>query len=83
MGILNEVVDNLNLELSNNYKYYNFGGKVVYIENFVRILTFNKEEIILKLKKGMFKVLGINLIIEELNKNSLLIKGEIKGVEVY
>lgn len=84
MGLVNEVFRGLDIVITNNdYRYYNLGGKAVYIENFVRINTFSQEKIILKLKKGMIKVVGKELVIEELNKGSLLIKGCIKGVEVY
>lgn len=84
MGLVNEIFNSLDLSItSNEYRYYNLGGKAVYIENFIKIITFSKEEIILKLKKGMFKVTGSELKIVELNKGSMLISGSIKGVEVY
>ena len=84
MSIINEIFSSLDLDnITDMYRYYNLGGKVVYIENFVRVNTFSKTEIVLKLKRGMIKVLGENLAIEELNKASLIIKGLIKGVEVY
>lgn len=84
MSIINEVFSSLDLDgIIDLYRYYNLGGKVVYIENFVRVNTFSDVEIILKLKKGMIKVSGENLVIEELNKSSILVKGSIKGVEVY
>ncbi len=84
MGLVNEIFNSLDLSItSNEYRYYNLGGKAVYIENFIKIITFSKEEIILKLKKGMFKVTGFELKIVELNKGSMLISGSIKGVEVY
>lgn len=84
MSLINEVFDSLDIKATTDeYRYYNFGGKVVYIENFVKIITFTKEEIVLKLRKGMIKVVGQELFIEELNKASLLIRGSIKGVEVY
>lgn len=84
MSIINEIFSSLDLDnITDLYRYYNLGGKIVYIENFVRVNTFSKTEIVLKLKKGMIKILGENLVIEELNKSSLIVKGSIKGVEVY
>lgn len=84
MGLVNEIFNSLDMSItSNEYRYYNIGGKAVYIENFIKIIAFSKEEIILKLKKGMFKVIGSELKIVELNKGSMLISGSIKGVEVY
>lgn len=84
MGLVNEIFNSLDMSItSNEYRYYNLGGKAVYIENFIKIIAFSKEEIILKLKKGMFKVTGSELKIVELNKGSMLISGSIKGVEVY
>jgi len=84
MGLVNEIFNSLDMSItSNEYRYYNLGGKAVYIENFIKIIAFSKEEIILKLKKGMFKVTGSELKIVELNKGSMLISGSVKGVEVY
>ncbi len=84
MSIINEVFSALDVDnLTDTYRYYNLGGKVVYIENFVRVNTFSQTEIVLKLKKGLIKVSGDGLIIEELNQSSLVIKGVIKGVDVY
>ena len=84
MGLVNEIFNSLDIYItSNEYRYYNIGGKAVYIENFIKIIAFSKEEIILKFKKGMFKVTGSELKIVELNKGSMLISGSIKGVEVY
>ncbi len=84
MSIINEVFSLLDIQsLSDSYRYYNLGGKVVYIENFIRIITFTPQEIILKLKKGMIKIIGESLLIEDLNNSCILIKGEIKGVQVY
>ena len=84
MSIINEVFSSLDIGcVTDNYRYYNLGGKAVYVENFKRINTFSSSEIILKLKHGMIKIFGENLYIKELNKNSLLVWGTIKGVEVY
>ena len=84
MSIINEVFSALDIgNLIDDYRYYNLGGKAVYIENFVRVNTFLPDEIVLKLKRGFIKVVGKDLIIEELNKESILVKGCIKGVEVY
>lgn len=82
--LLKEIFAGIDLTLlKNEYRYYNLGGKAVYIENFVRINTFCKEEVILKLKKGMIKVSGADLFLEELKEDCVLIKGTIKGVDVY
>ncbi len=84
MSIISEVFSSLDIGcVADSYRYYNLGGKAVYVENFKRINTFSSSEIILKLKQGMIKIFGENLYIKELNKNSLLVWGIIKGVEVY
>jgi len=84
MGIINEVFRSFDFEnISDLYRYYNLGGRAVYIENFVRVNTFLPSEIVLKLKKGMIKVSGEELCIKELNKGCIFIEGKIKGVEVY
>ena len=83
MSLISQVFDEIDLSSINDYKFYNIAGKVVYIENFLKITSFSKEEIILKLKKGMIKVVGSKMLIHELTSSSIIIKGIIKGVEVY
>jgi sporulation protein YqfC len=84
MSIINEVFSSLDINnISDNYRYYNLGGKAVYVENFKKITTFSSSEIVLKLKLGFIKIFGDNLFIKELNNGSMLVEGTIKGVEVY
>ncbi len=69
--------------LTNGFRVINFSNKAVYIENFKSILQFQTTEIGLKMKKGMMKVLGQDLVIKNLNENTVLVVGKIEKVENY
>ena len=69
--------------LTNGFRVINFSNKAVYIENFKSILQFQTTEVGLKMKKGMMKVLGQDLVIRNLNENTVLVVGKIEKVENY
>lgn len=73
----------VNYEVFNgNFKVINFGNKVVFIESFKNIITFETTEITVKLSKGIVKILGENLKIKNMNTTSIIISGNIKSLEV-
>ncbi len=67
---------------NNNFKLINFGNKVVYIENFKNIISFNSFDIEIKLSKGIAKINGDNLKIKNMNIDTIIIVGEIKSLEI-
>lgn len=67
---------------NNNFKIINFGNKVIFIQQYKNIITFENVEITIKLKHGIVKVLGENLKIKNMNEGSIIISGNIKSLEV-
>lgn len=67
---------------NNNFKVINFGNKAIYIENFKNIVTFTITEIVIKLSRGIAKIIGDNLKIKNMNANTIIIAGEIKSLEI-
>ena len=67
---------------NSNFKIINFGNKVIYIEQFKNIVTFEPTEITVKLARGIVKILGENLKIKNMNTSSIIISGNITSLEV-
>lgn len=67
--------------LSGGFRTVNFCNKSFYVEGLKSILEFNDSEVNLKLTKGCVKIAGKNLKIKNLNKDTILVVGEILSVE--
>ena len=65
------------------FRVVNLSNKMLYVEGFLKIVTFETDVINLKMKKGMFKICGENLFIKNLNINTILICGKIVSTESY
>ncbi len=65
-----------------NFKVINFGNKVIYIEQFKNIISFENFEIVIKLSHGVIKITGENLKIKNMNLNTIVINGNIKTMEI-
>ena len=52
----------------------------VYIENYISVIEYNQEEIILKLKRKNLQITGLNLSIRYLTFNNMYIDGTIHSV---
>ncbi len=68
--------------LNSGFRVINFSNKSVFIEGFVSIINFLEEEISIKLKKGIVKILGQKLKIKDMNKDSIVISGIITSCEI-
>ena len=78
-----DFVDELK-ELKNivtDYRYTNYGGKLVVVQGYKDILFYDENNITLKLKKGEISVLGTNLKIKDYTSNFVVIIGEIITIE--
>ena len=51
------------------------------ITNYLEVLSYSREEIKLKHKDGIIKVIGEDLVIKKLLKDEILIHGKIKSIE--
>ena len=58
-----------------------FGENAVYLENISAIINYEKEEILLAVKKGKVKVKGKDLYIKKYCMGDVVVCGKILGIE--
>ncbi|MBQ3213920.1 MAG: YabP/YqfC family sporulation protein [Clostridia bacterium] len=68
--------------LNNGFRVINFSNKSIFIEGFVSIIKFESQEISIKLKNGVVRIIGNNLTIKNMNLESIVITGEISSSEI-
>lgn len=64
-------------EIFNEYKITNIGGKILHVQNFLKLQSFSKELIVLKIKKNEINIAGSNLKISQLSSKSIYVSGNI------
>jgi sporulation protein YqfC len=64
-------------ETFNDYKLVNVAGKTIYVQNYLKLISYNKEKIVLKVKNNELNIDGKNLTISELSNKNILVKGYI------
>lgn len=64
-------------EAYNDYKIINIGGKTIYVQNYIKLLVYNTENIVLKVKNNELNICGNNLKITELGLKDIIINGNI------
>lgn len=67
---------------SYNYRIVNLGGKSVYIEGLKSVIFLSIDEMQFQLKESSLSIIGKQLSIKYLDKNSAVITGEIITVGV-
>ncbi len=67
---------------SYNYRIVNLGGKSVYIEGIKSVIFLSIDEMQFQLKESSLSIIGKQLSIKYLDKNSAVITGEIITVGV-
>ena len=67
-------------DLTDKYKILVLGGVVAYISNYKRILSYNADLIVVKVKDNEINVQGSKLRIVSLDGGELIIKGNINSV---
>lgn len=79
-------------EIKNGFKYsenfdfdsfnlINISGQILYVEGHLGLVTLSKELVSFKVKKAVIVVEGKDMILSELNENTIKICGIIKKVE--
>ena len=53
----------------------------LYVKNYIKIMTVNKEKIIIKMKENIINIIGDNLLLVKMDKYDLLIIGNVKRIE--
>lgn len=62
-------------EAYSDYKIVNVAGKAIYVQNYLKLLSYSTEQITLKLKTNNLVIEGTDLKIVELSNKNILIKG--------
>ena len=65
----------------NNFNVINMSNQVVYIEGHKGVVSFDNQQICLKLKKEVLKINGQNLVLKKITASTALVQGNIKSVE--
>lgn len=63
-----------------NYRYQVDAGKQIAIEGYKNVLKIEENNIVVKLQKGELNILGENLKIKELGKNTIIVVGKINSI---
>ena len=61
------------------YSVIVFGGEAVYVEGITRVVSVSSDKIELNAGKTLLTVEGENMTVEELEKETVIIKGRIKS----
>ncbi|MDR1138925.1 MAG: YabP/YqfC family sporulation protein [Clostridiales bacterium] len=68
------------VDVIRGFSIVNFDGQAIYIEGITRILEVNIVNIKLATKHNVIEILGKQLYIQQSNKNSISIKGDITAI---
>lgn len=64
-------------EIIKEYKIIQLGSRIIYISNFIKIIDYSDERLVLKVKNGLLEIKANNLKIQQLNKGEIVLKGKI------
>ncbi|MGN1200922.1 MAG: YabP/YqfC family sporulation protein [Candidatus Caccovivens sp.] len=79
-NFFNEIKGNLKNNFD-SFNLVNISGALLYVEGHLGLVTLSKELISFKVKGGVIMVEGRDMILAELNENTIKITGTIKKVE--
>lgn len=85
-SFFSDIIAKIGLEESSvldGFRLVNFSNRAVYLEGFIKIVTFENTNISFKMKKGILKINGEDLVIKNLNTNTVLVCGNIGQVESF
>ncbi len=68
--------------INNGFRVINLSNRAVYVEGFTALIDVCSQEIGIKLKKGIIKLLGDNLKVKNMNLETIVVTGDIKSVEI-
>lgn len=67
-------------EIAKDIKCMLIGNKVMYLCNYVKILDYSSERLLVKIPKDILEIQGKDLYISQINKGEIIIKGEFLSV---
>lgn len=79
-GFLDEIISRINLPLellNGGFRVINFSNRAVYVEGFSSIMELSRELVTVKLKRGILRIAGTNLVIKNLEDKTLVVSGKI------
>lgn len=83
INFLNEIAQIAELpigEINNTVAISCIGGKAVVVNNYLKILTYSSNHIVLKIKEDELIIEGRDIIIKQLSKKDICLVGNIAGV---
>ena len=69
-------------ELKDSYKLIMLSNSVVYVSNYIKILSFTDQIVVLKVKGNELNIEGENLTIKSLCSNEIIVKGRVASVQL-
>lgn len=66
-------------EVLNDFKIIQIGSRVIYVSNYIKIIDYSVEKVVLKIKNNTFEINGSDLFISQINKKEIVIKGNISS----
>ena len=64
-------------EILKDVKVTIIGGKIAHISNYIKILNYTTEKLTLKVYKNTLEIIGTSFSISQINKNEIILKGNI------
>ena len=69
-------------EFNDDFKLTMLGSQILYVSNYIKILSYNSEILILKVKDNELNVAGVGLAIKQLSGKEVIIKGRINRIHL-
>lgn len=79
--MVNNMFNNICNFISGSYSI-NISKDNVYIVNYDKVIDVNSDNILIMIDNKIIKINGSDLLINRLEKHELLIKGNIKGIDM-
>ncbi len=64
-------------EIGRDFKLIQLGNKIIYVSNFIKIIDYSAEKLVLKVTKNTLEITGTDLYISMINKKEIVIKGNL------
>lgn len=66
-------------EISRDFKIIQLGSKSIYVSNYIKIIDYSTEKLVLKVKNNTLEIVGSNLFISQIDKSEIVVKGNINS----
>ena len=64
-------------EVLKDFKIIMISNKVMFVSNYIKILDYSEEKLVLRVYNNILEIQGENLFISQINKSEIVIKGRI------